>query len=311
VQQLILSDNTLHSGHPSDHFHPSIIRIIHDAHYKSIINPKPLTQHKKWTTLGSRARYQIIPTFDQIIADARLIPSLQTLPLLRSIHQAQSNAAAQVAQPNTQLNTQLTFDHNHIPLIVSLSTFLAWRSQWTSINPTHQRKTNSPLTLIKQEPGASLILKYVKNHLALRTLFRLRHGRAFTHDIRIRFPSSSINQSAPGGQSANTALCKYGSCSVASINDSVQHLLVECPRHHSLRLKLLNEWSNHQFGMGKLSQISDLSLALLLGEPPTRHIKPINRTMKANFTSWYDSLAQFIIAVYQNLPIHPNFPKPL
>jgi hypothetical protein len=139
VQQFILSDDTLHSGRPSDHFHPSIIRTIHDAHYKSIINPKPLTQHKKWTTLGSRARYQIIPAFDQTIADARLIPSLQTLSLLISL--PQHNAAAQhnvVAQPNTQLNTQHSFDHNHIPLIASLRTFLAWRSQWTSINPTHQ-----------------------------------------------------------------------------------------------------------------------------------------------------------------------------
>lgn len=311
VQQLA-QPHVLFSQRQADHLHPAISRTLQDAHYQSIMNSKPLIQHKKWTCLGARARYSTLPALYNTITSARITPGLQSLPLLQFIPSASTLFPSQ-QQLQSQLNTHQPINLCLLPSIIQLRTYLNWRNQGSSINPSHQRATNSPITSIKLQPGICPALLYIEQPLAFRTLMRLRHGRAFTHDTRMRFPSSSINQLAAIQQPIIQLddLCKSGSCTANSISDSVQHLLIDCPSHHASRCKLLNHWSNHNFGRGKLPNIQSLTLALLLGESPIPHIKPINKSIKQEFISWYKSLADFIIEVYRNLPIDATYPKPL
>ena len=306
VQQFISTKSSMYSQQSINPLHPSIIRIIHDAHYQREIKSGPLVQHKKWTTTGARARYIAIPHMIQTIETSRSIISMSSLvssfpPALTAVVAAQ--------QQHSQLNITQFAETHQMPLISRLSTILAWRSQWQSINPQHSRVTSAPLTAIKDQPGATVLLNYIDDHRVIRTLMRLRHGRAFTHDVRVRFPSASLNPSAQ--QAVITPFCKNPPCLAAQVNDSVHHVLIDCPRHLSHRIHLLSSWSAHSFGAGTLHQLSDLTLSLLLGESPTKHIKPINQSTKTKFSSWYLALSTFIIAVYQSLPVCADYPKPL
>lgn len=306
VQQLIQNKQSMYSHHAINTLHPSINRIIQDCHFQQHIKSGPLVQHKKWTTTGARARFVAIPHMLQTIQTSRSNPSL--CALVSDLPPA-PDARLAAQQQQSQLNITQFAEAHHMPLISQLGTFLAWKSQSHSINPHHARVTNAPLVAIKQQPGAALILRYVENHRALRTLMRLRHGRAFTHDVRVRFPSASLNPSAQ--QAVITPFCKNPPCLAAQVNDSVHHVLIDCPRHLSHRIHLLSSWSAHSFGAGTLHQLSDLTLSLLLGESPTKHIKPINQSTKTKFSSWYLALSTFIIAVYQSLPVCADYPKPL
>jgi hypothetical protein len=76
---------------------------------------------------------------------------------------------------------------------------------------------------------------------------RLRHGRAFTHDVRARFPSTAIQTDQPNPPPI-TDLCKHHQCEQNDFTDSVQHLLLDCPRHESIRNQLVHSWKQHRYG---------------------------------------------------------------
>lgn len=282
--------------------------MMQDAHFKPSINSSPLIRHKKWSSIGARVRYEIMPHYCQSIIAARSIEPLQPYELLRRlpINEQLVFTPQQIA---SQLTIHQPINTIHIPAVTQLLTYLSWRAQWKSINPSHQRATSAPITSVKQHPGVALALFYIQDRNILRTIMRLRHGRAFTHDVRMRFPSSAINELATPSCPINS-FCKHSPCTANSINDSAQHLLLDCPLHQQARADLLRIWSGHPFGKQILST-QTLTLSLLLGEAPVTHPKPIDAARKAQFRSWYRALSLFIATVYRQLPVDTHYPKPL
>jgi hypothetical protein len=294
-----ITQNTLYSGHPITQLHPSVTRTLLDSHFSSHMNPPKLVQQRKWTTIGAKTRFQTIPSNDSLIADIISIPHVNALPVVRAY------IPTPTTSPPSQLNSTQPPSPTEMTAISHLATFIQWRNQWKSINPTHDRATSSPLTLIKRIPGTAAILHCISDKQILRILLRLRHARAFTHDVRARFPSAPAQT-----QSANTPqvtpFCKHPPCEASQTLDSVQHLLMDCPSHTDLRQALLNKWKTHPYGR-TLSSITSLRLHMLLGEPPGNY----NRAYRNKYVKWYEPLVEFIRAVNTKLPTTEQYPKPL
>lgn len=139
----------------------------------------------------------------------------------------------------------------------------------------------------------------------------VRHGRAFTHDVRARFPSAETSlarsSASPSSSSTHNGFCHYPPCLAQSIPDSSGHQLITCPRHTIIRNQLFLAWRSHPFGKPLLCTMNDLTLRLVLGESPV----PYNASKKNCFQSWYQHLSDFILNLYKNIPSTPLFPKPL
>jgi hypothetical protein len=279
--------------------HPSVTRIILDAHYANSIKPNTITKQAKWMSLGAKAHFVTIPAVERLMSHYAIIAPFNMSPLIRDFQCR--------ASPLPQLNIAPSLFPIQITLIGQLSTFYQWQQQFKSNAPLHARATVAPLTTVKQSPGIAPILHCIENKQAIRLLMRLRHGRAFTHDIRARFPSNSIAvQSSQLNPPPLNAYCKHPPCESACIDDSAQHLLTECPRHDQLRDVLLSKWKSHPYGRTLISTAS-LRLHMLLGEPPGTY----DRKWKNKFIKWYEPLSDFIISVNNNLPTGEQYPVPL
>lgn len=294
-----VAESSLYSGQPIKHVHPSVTRTILDAHFSSSINPNKLIQQQKWTTIGAKARFDTIPAID------KLMSRLVTLPHLNRIPSVTSHVFSPVAQPPSQLSQMTPLDQTRLAAIAHLSTLLQWTDQHKSISPTHERATNSPLTLIKHVPGTTPLLHCVDDKPALQILLRLRLGRAFTHDNRVRFPSMAVQSQQPNPPPI-TAFCKHSPCESNQKIDSVQHLLLECPSHLHLRQILFDEWKAHRYGRTLVS-VASLRLHMLLGEPPGTY----SHQYKNKYVQWYRPLVKFINELNANLPTTDQYPKAL
>lgn len=298
-----INDNTLHNGQPIDQLHPTVTRLILDAHFSQSIKPNTITAQQKWTSIGARARFIVIPSVDQLIEEAKTITQLQSINLITSyIPKAYNN---QNNNQNTQLNQAPPWSINEINEITHLSTFIQWKHQWKSENPDHQRATTAPLTLIKQIPHTAPFIHCIDDKKVIQILMRLRHGRAFTHDVRARFPSTAIQNDHPNPPPI-TDLCKHHLCEQNHITDSVQHLLLDCPRHETIRNQLVQSWKQHRYGRSIISPTS-LRLHMMLGEAPGT----FTHQWKNKYIQWYRPLVTFINSLYNNLPTSDQYPVPL
>lgn len=292
-----ISTRTLFSVHPIANVHPSVTRTILDAHYQSQINPNKLISQQKWTTVGAKTRYHTLPSIDQLVTKVATIPHLSQLPTVTN------HITLSISQ--SQLSQLTIIDHNRLAALAHLFTFSQWIDQHKSNSPQHDRATSSPLTIIKKVPGTTPLLHCVDDKQALQILIRLRHGRAFTHDNRARFPSMAVQSNDPSSPPID-AFCKHPPCQTNQTLDSVDHLLLECPSHSHLRQILVDEWKAHCYGRTLVS-VASLRLHMLLGEPPgTYHHKFKNKYIK-----WYQPLVKFIKSINTNLPTTEQYPKAL
>jgi Reverse transcriptase (RNA-dependent DNA polymerase)/Endonuclease-reverse transcriptase len=339
----------LHAGSVPQELHPAVVRLIQDAHYRANVGSRALTNIRKWTTLGASARFTAAERVSSILTNAKQLPALQTLklvrqhvPLPRADAAPASPAAAAAARPAARLAPAAAqarrgrgradaarpapapdpppaaapipvyrFTHGQIAAIAQLSTFLQWQAQW---KVDHKRCTTAPLTLIKQQPGVTLLLQFITDKRALTTLMRLRHGRALTQDVRIRFPSFAPppgDQSQPQPQQPvpTEPFCLYPPCRAQQVNDSASHQLLQCPQHAVNRQKLVQKWSRHAFGRGHIAQVTDLTLALVLGEGPRTYSS--SNKQNAAFMSWFAALSDFIEQVYDTISQTSHYAKPL
>jgi hypothetical protein len=300
IIQQIVATNTLYSGTPIDTVHPSITRMLQDAHFDSIIVPNTLIQQHKWTTVGARARFIISPAIDAQMNQLKSIPHVATIQVVTTYQPHPHNI------PPTQLNDTPSLTHKDLSSITHLSTFNQWREQWKSRSPAHDRATTAPLVEVKRLPQTTPILHCIDDKLAIRTLLRLRHGRAFTHDIRARFPSAAIQSQSQSQQPPLNHFCKFPLCETNSVIDSVKHLLLDCPSQDTHRQTLFMEWKTHRYGR-TLTSTASLRLHMLLGEPPGTY----QHKYRNKYVQWYKPLVKFINSVYKNLPVTDQYPKPL
>ena len=293
LKQPLNFTKSISSGTPLKPYHPSVTRVLQDAFYHDKIQPSAVLTDPRWMTVGSKARFVTEPALNLTLVKSQTVPALAQLPVVKS-HVAHP-ITAQYATP---INIIPPIDPSHLTEVGRLMTFWQWRDQWASLHPEHKRKTTAPLTRIKQQPGTAKLLHFITDKQVIQTLMRLRHGRAFTHDVRVRFEK-------PGLPSINP-LCKFDTCETAGVKDSVEHLLQSCPRNNEARQALLTAWSQHCYGR-YIRTISDLKLHLLLGELPCKY----NAKYRNKFTSWYASLSTFITEVRESRPVTEECPAPL
>ena len=117
------------------------------------------------------------------------------------------------------------------------------RDEWLN-DPKHP--TTAPLRIIKQQPFESEYLR-VDPPATLSLRSRLRANRALTQQVCYRFKLNNV-------PSPN---CTNYSCT--NLEDSVHHMLLECPRHNTARMQLLRLFPQFSSGDGRL-------FGLLLGE---------------------------------------------
>lgn len=172
---------------PSEH-HPSVVRLLQDAHYPRTPNAGgSLIKTKKYVSLGARARFLARPDTLRLLDKATTVASLQSLQLVQ-LHRETVAAAVAAAAPAVPAITWY-LSHAQLAEAARLFTFLQWFDQWHGNHPDHARRTTSPLTLVKREPGPVPLLNFIADKAVLSILMRLRHGRADTQDIQCRFPT--------------------------------------------------------------------------------------------------------------------------
>ena len=289
LQQTLIG---IHITKPPATVHPSTIQTIKDAYFPNV-DPALVSGRKLWLNTSLKARFTVEPALNDTLIRAQTRPQLSNLSFVKGHlpHPVITNPA-----PDCNYIPQIS--PMHVSGVTQLATFFQWEDQWASTHPNHARKTTAPLTLIKTAPGMTPLLRYVKTNRTIEILMRLRHGRAYTHDTRARF--AKTNQPAP------SSLCQHPPCLNSQTEDSVSHLLLSCPRHDQLKQDLLTKWKTIRFGRF-LRTTNDLSLKLLLGELPKAH----NIKYRQQYVEWYQHLSDFVIALYQNLPVNDQCPVPL
>ena len=293
VVRLLQSSTYLHNSNPPITVHPSSTQAIKDAFFSGNIDPTLVSGKKLWLNICLRARFNVEPALNNILLRAQAHPQLCNLPFVKNHapHPA-------IASPAPRRNNVQPIIPMHVSGVAQLATFFQWKDQWASDHPQHARKTTAPLTLIKAAPGITPLLRYITTRQVVTFLMRLRHGRAYTHDTRVRF--------AKTGHPAPSPLCHHPPCMTGQIHDSVNHLLLTCPRHDQLKQDLLVKWKEIRIGKF-LRTINDLSLKLLLGELPKAH----NIKYRQQYVEWYQHLSDFMISLYHNLPVNDQCPVPL
>jgi len=192
--------------------------------------------------------------------------------------------------------------------IAHLRTFLHWKKLQLP-NGNKPPITSSPLTTIIKSPiyKTPPFILYIASTLALTTLMRLRHGRAFTNDVRHRFP---VN-----GKTPVSSQCSYPTClahldstgNPDPIIDSAKHLLLECPRHQSSRTTLIQLLNQTPYG--RTITNNNITTEIVMGElPPGLVAKKSKIPIMKN---WFSIIEQFIINVRAATPTTPEYPQPL
>jgi hypothetical protein len=282
--------NLLYSSNIPASYHPAVIRLLQDAHFKSPFKPKSYLSLKKWATVGVRAEYQVAPHYHILLNWAKTMPALTHIPLIRD-HDSQQTTF------HFEKNEQLVY-------LAQLNTFHQWKNQWHIHHPNHKRATTAPLTLVKSYPGMASYLLFIEDPAILRTLARLRHGRAYTMDVRHRFPRQIAP--SPSMMTSSSTHCFFPDCLAKSVDDSAIHQLLYCPRHIVARNLFVSQISNHPYGQ-RIRSVKDLTISIVFGEPP---IFPTHKN-KVNIVLWYQYLETFIRAIYNALPVTVDYPHPL
>jgi len=293
IRPLLQTTSALHNSPSSSPTHPTIVQLIKDAFYSYHIQPNTILQQKRLLNVGLKARFITEPELNKTLLRAQTNPNLRELPYVDK-HVAHSP----ISNPAPRRNDVTPIEINDIKLITQLATFHQWQDQHASSHPNHARKTTAPLTTIKITPGIAPFLYYITNKHVITILFRLRHGRAYTHDTRARF--ANTHQPTP------STYCQQPACLTNQMRDSIVHLLIDCPSQTQLKTQLLHQWQQLNL-IQNLANISDLTLSLLLGELPNKY----NIKLRLQYTKWYHHLSSFILALYHNLPTSDQNPIPL
>lgn len=290
--RLLQSSVYLHTPNPPVTVHPSTTQVIKDAFFADI-NPVHVSGQKLWLNVCLKARFTVEPALNCTLIRAQAQPQLSNLSFVKS-----HSPHPAIPNPAPRHNSVPAISPMHVSGVAQLATFFQWEDQWASNHHQHARKTSAPLTLIKVAPGIAPLLRYVVTRQVITILMRLRHGRAYTHDTRVRF--------AKTGQPTPSPFCHHPPCLSNQTHDSVNHLLLACPRHDQLKQVLLTKWKGTRVG-SFLRTTNDLSLKLLLGELPKTH----NIKYRQQYAEWYQHLSDFMISLYQNLPVNDQCPIPL
>lgn len=139
-------------------------------------------------------------------------------------------------------------------------------------------------------------LYFMEDKLATHILFCLENGIPFKQDVL----SSQFNllRAQPTTPSPVQTSCNKPLCKRLTITNHTQHLLVDCPAHQILRQTLVNSWSKHSFGQKSIKTTADLTLDLLLGQPPCPFD---NQSEHEKFKTWYEPLTTFILALSKQI----------
>ena len=318
VRRLTSSKRRLHSGSVPGALHPAVVRLLQDAHYQASVGVTSAKNQRKWASIGARARFDAATRVSSILAESQQRPALHALPVVRQyvpLLAADAPARPGRRPPAFHPLTQpvFRFQHQQTALIAQLATFGQWLAQQAA---GHARCTTAPLTQIKLQPGTTPLLRFVCNKRALATLMRLRHGRALTENVRARFPSASVSPPPPAPappppqlqqQQPVETFCFFPQCRRQRVEDGVSHLTLQCPRHSDSRQQLVDQWSQHAFGRGLINTVSDLTLQLVLGEPPLAY-RPAKR---AECQSWFSALSDFAERIYETMAQTSPHAKPL
>jgi hypothetical protein len=193
-----------------------------------------------------------------------------TLPMLRAVIQHSSA---------TLLGQSL------VPTIVReitrWSAVYEWRSQH-SPDPTALHATASPLTLCKPTPGVAPSLN-TESITQARRRARLLMGRSCTGTVRARFQKA--------GETIDPH-CTYPSCASPAVPstpvplDSIEHMLLHCPRHTSAR-----QWYARDLATYHQSSLTpSLSTVLLASIPPPPFRKYEYRSLVIQSNSFLDQV---------------------
>jgi hypothetical protein len=196
----------------------------------------------------------------------------------------------------------------NLRMIAQLRTFLHWKKLQLPVG-NKEANTKSPLTIIRQFPAFQIppFILYTASTLALTTLMRLRHGRAFTNDVRKRFPVT--------GKTPVSSHCSFPTCLTHSdaagilspVEDSARHLLVECPRHALPRATLIQQIKQTPYANSIIN--NTLTADIAMGElPPGLEAK---KSTIQPMKHWFSLIEQFILAVRAATPTTAEYPKPL
>lgn len=144
------------------------------------------------------------------------------------------------------------FGRSLVPTVVREITGWAgvdeWRRQHASpANPSATHTTTAPLIECKPDPGLAYLLRRTRESLrSTRRRVRLLMGRSMTGAVRHRFQKA--------GPDVNPN-CTFPACANPSNPttpvplDSIQHMLLECPRHAAARIQyskdLAGPWPKH------------------------------------------------------------------
>ena len=131
-------------------------------------------------------------------------------------------------------------------------------------------------------------------HSGLIRRVRLLYGRSYTATVRLRFPSSA-------NVLANSALCPHPACTATSEEETIEHLLLDCPYYAPARQQL-------QHALARQQPPLPLTLRTILNPPDSKG--------KRAYAALYDATERFLDCVtatrqQRNLPPLDNRPGPL
>jgi hypothetical protein len=77
---------------------------------------------------------------------------------------------------------------------------------------------------------------------------RLLLGRSYTASVRKRFPANAAAAAA-------SDICPHPSCAAASMKETIEHLLLECPYYDAARNRLQAGLARHELGVDHIVNI--------------------------------------------------------
>ena len=261
---------------PSAPFLPAVRRLV-----MNYLIPRCTYAMEHWTPTGKLAR-QLQEQMARPIRKVLGLPSsTHTVGVLvnAGIPSFQSMREHSVIRCTQRIRTRLSLNHPAKQFVrkanewtkFAKETWIRWLGDRPPNEPIHKRELEKVLHLRTQQEwrsdaahltSAPLVevigqddtfktsyLRVETGKIAmLRTALRMR--RALTQHTRARFKIGGDNVSP---------LCTHPTCSLASVEDTVQHLLLECPRHADARTTLRQQASS------LLNGAVEVTLAVILG----------------------------------------------
>ncbi len=200
-----------------------------------------------------------------------------------------ANAAFNALHPHNshQRPTAVAADIRRVRTAASLA---EWRTTHMPVSATERgnlsttrrnRRTTAPITgcwradtATAAQPFPFMHCRYMDHARPadIATRSRLLLGRAYTATTRRRFPTDAAAAVA-------STLCSHPSCTANSADESVEHMLLDCPRHASERGRLYAVLAKHEL------------------QPTLANILNPSDTDKRSFTRLYTATTAYLTAI--------------